>query len=155
MQICRFMHHNSISEEIFRRTTIGASKKAPTSRKGLFQNFLVERISRMAAVWGLKKATYSATGFLQNFLDKEKNWDTTQFLKVMHELRGFSLIDFEIVHKTFSIHPLTHAWICDAIIGGKKTCALTQAMLAMSINWEYGSNDLIFRQTLLSHIEMA
>src|ERR1700733_13114268 len=59
LQLCAFMHHDGISEEIFR--------KATTTRM-------------------FKKAPSPATDFLSNFLDADQEWDTRRFLDMTNEL---------------------------------------------------------------------
>jgi hypothetical protein len=125
LRLCAFMHHDGISEDIFRKATATMSKKVPSP----------------------------ATDFLRNFLDANQEWDTTRFLDMTNELRRYSLIDFEHLNKVFSIHPLMHAWVHDTNTNGEITRTLTGSILAMSVNWEYGSEDQMFRKMLLPHVE--
>jgi tetratricopeptide (TPR) repeat protein len=126
LQLCAFMHHDGISEEIFRTATATTFENIPSS----------------------------ATDFLCNFQNGNQ-WDTARFLDVTNKLRKYSLIDFDHVNKVFSIHPLVHTWMRDANTNGEITWTLTGSILAMSVNWEDGLDDQMFRRTLLPHVEMV
>ena len=71
LQLCAFMHHDGIFEEIFRKATTTTFVGAPSS----------------------------ATNFLCNFLDANRKWDTTRFLDMTNELQRYSLINFQHVNK--------------------------------------------------------
>jgi len=82
-------------------------------------------------------------------------WDTQKFLKILSEIRSYSLIDFDDQEKMCSIHPLVHDWILDTISCGKVTCASALCILGMSFSWKFVSEDYSFRQTLLPQIDVA
>jgi hypothetical protein len=90
LRICAFMHHDGISEEIFRRAAVRASKNTPSSATGFLRN-LRNKVR--------KDPSGSAKNFLSNFLDVNQDWDTMRVLEVTNQLRSYSLIDFEPVNK--------------------------------------------------------
>jgi len=126
LQLCAFMHHDGISEEIFKN-----------------------------AATGLNQVPKEAMDFLDNFLDIHHHWDPTLFLNMTNDLRRYSLIDFDNTNKVFSIHPLVHAWTRTTIATGKHThiCSQTKSILGRAINWRQQLEDYTFRWTLLPHID--
>src|SRR5215470_18756224 len=82
IQHCALMHHEGISEDIFRKAAVNQSDNDPKV----------------------------ALEFLHHFLDEDQNWDSLLFYNVTKELQSYSLIDFDNKSKAFSIHPLVHQW---------------------------------------------
>ncbi|KAJ7878236.1 FabD/lysophospholipase-like protein, partial [Mycena leptocephala] len=88
LQLCSLLHHDSIPETIFE--------------------------------WAAKSAVYGdeqeartlqeARRFLQNFLSVSGTWDPQQFMDIIAEIQGYSLIDRHNISDTLSIHPLVHSW---------------------------------------------
>ncbi|KAJ7852228.1 hypothetical protein B0H13DRAFT_2284385 [Mycena leptocephala] len=51
-----------------------------------------------------------ARKFLQNFLSVSGTWDPQQFMDIIAEIQGYSLIDRHNISDALSIHPLVHSW---------------------------------------------
>ncbi|KAJ7437600.1 P-loop containing nucleoside triphosphate hydrolase protein, partial [Mycena galericulata] len=86
LQLCSFLYHQGISQEIF-------SYASKYRYSGLFKEELKEPLE-----------------FLSQFLGPTGEWDSLQFLHVTNEVQAYSLISFDAEKKLFSIHPLVHAW---------------------------------------------
>src|SRR6267154_428749 len=125
LQLCAFMHHDGISEEIFSN----------------------------AAATILNEVPREAADFVDNFLDIHRHWDPALFLNMTNDLGRYSLIDFDNANKVFSIHPLVHTWIRTTISNGEPTRSQTKSILGRSINWSKRSEDYTFRRALLPHID--
>ncbi|KAJ7828237.1 P-loop containing nucleoside triphosphate hydrolase protein, partial [Mycena olivaceomarginata] len=48
--------------------------------------------------------------FLSNFKDSSGEWKSLQFLKMIKEIKAYSLINIDPLKKSFSIHPLVYEW---------------------------------------------
>ena len=127
LQLCAFMHHDGISEAIFKN----------------------------AAAAKLDAPNIATADFLQHFLDAQGNWDHFLFLNVAKELQSCSLVDFEATDRVISIHPLVHTWCRTTITECEPTRAITQFLLGMSIKWDFQPDDYAFRRSLLPHIDNA
>ncbi|KAJ7168641.1 hypothetical protein C8R46DRAFT_821879, partial [Mycena filopes] len=88
LQLCSFLHHTGLSEDIFSN----ASK----------YDFPEETPS--------KEELQEPLEFLSHFLAPTGEWDSLRFLKVTNEIKAYSLISFDAESKMFSIHPLVHGW---------------------------------------------
>ncbi|KAJ6547981.1 hypothetical protein DFH09DRAFT_1281715 [Mycena vulgaris] len=88
LQLCSFLHHNGISEEIFSRASIYDFPLRGPSKEELQEPF----------------------EFLSQFLGSTNTWDSLRFLKVMNEIKAYSLVNFDPDGKLYSIHPLVHNW---------------------------------------------
>ncbi|KAJ7865940.1 hypothetical protein B0H13DRAFT_1636878, partial [Mycena leptocephala] len=88
LQLCSLLHHDSIPETIFEQAATdpiyGDEQQAQTLQE--------------------------AWRFLQNFLSVSGTWDLQQFMDIIAEIQGYSLIDRHDISDTLSIHPLVHSW---------------------------------------------
>ncbi|KAJ7716771.1 hypothetical protein B0H16DRAFT_1898212 [Mycena metata] len=88
LQLCSFLHHTGISEDMFSI----ASKYEPLS-------------------WSPPRGELQAPlEFLSHFVKPTGEWNSLKFLDVTTEIKAYSLISFDAKTKLFSIHPLVHAW---------------------------------------------
>ncbi|KAJ7916511.1 hypothetical protein B0H13DRAFT_2448673 [Mycena leptocephala] len=88
LQLCSFLHHEGISEDLFRN----ASKYTfPASGPS-------------------KAELQKPLEFLSHFLGERGVWDTLRFIDITNEIRAYSLINFHSAKRMLSIHPLVHAW---------------------------------------------
>ncbi|KAJ7615525.1 hypothetical protein FB45DRAFT_1064418 [Roridomyces roridus] len=90
LQLCSFLHHTGISDKIFS----GAAEAK-------------YQITSPGPTEGDMQMPFA---FLSQFLIGGV-WDRLKFMDVTNELRAYSLINLDAHAKTFSIHPLVHAWI--------------------------------------------
>ena len=133
LQLCAFLHHDGISQAIFQNAAVNIESFADNQESNSLSN---------------------AKDFLDLFLTSAA-WDTWKFLKIVSEIRSYSLIDFDDKAEVYSIHPLVRDWICVTMSHRKATCASTQCILGMSVSWKFESENYSFRQTLLPHIDVV
>ncbi|KAJ7678366.1 P-loop containing nucleoside triphosphate hydrolase protein [Mycena rosella] len=88
LQLCSFLHHQRISEQIFSNASMYTFPAHGPSNEEL----------------------RGPLEILSHFTDTAGSWDSLKFMDLMHELIGYSLISFDPVTKLFSIHPLVHKW---------------------------------------------
>ncbi|KAJ7640137.1 hypothetical protein B0H17DRAFT_477988 [Mycena rosella] len=88
LQLCSFLHHQGISEQIFSNASLYTFPADGPSKEEL----------------------RGPLEFLSHFTDSIGSWDSLRFMDLIHELIGYSLISFDPVTKVFSIHPLVHKW---------------------------------------------
>ncbi|KAJ7480594.1 P-loop containing nucleoside triphosphate hydrolase protein, partial [Mycena latifolia] len=88
LQICSFLHHESISEAIFSNAS---QYQFPTYGPS-------------------KEELQIPLEFLSQFLAIDGTWDSLCFLTLTNELQAYSLISFDVERNVFSIHPLVHTW---------------------------------------------
>ena len=123
LQLCAYLHHEGISEAIFRN----AASKVKTCRScsivdrlGLqklkFQYLFRKRTPAMPCLHGTQESDSRAKDFLAVFRNSDSAWDSQKFLKMITEIRSYSLIEFDTGNQTYSIHPLVHSWICTTIL---------------------------------------
>ncbi|KAJ7862707.1 hypothetical protein B0H13DRAFT_1638536, partial [Mycena leptocephala] len=88
LQLCSLLHHESILETIFEQavgwTAYGDEQEVQTLQE--------------------------ARRFLHNFLSVSGTWEPQQFMDIIAEIQGYSLIDRHNISHTLSIHPLVHSW---------------------------------------------
>src|SRR5882672_10773415 len=133
LQHCAYLHHEGISQAIFQNAAVNIASPNDDQERNSLRD---------------------AKDLLGVFMTSG-TWDTHKFLKLLREIRKYSLIDFDGKAKTYSIHPLVHDWLRFKISNGEVARAGAQCILGMSVNWEFGSEDYAFRRTLLPHIDAA
>jgi hypothetical protein len=82
LHLCAYLHYGGISKSIFQ-------KAAAREHGGPFNN---------------------AKQFLHNFQTINGIWSDLKFHNIINELASYSLISIDGDGRTFSIHPLVHAW---------------------------------------------
>ncbi|KAJ7431101.1 hypothetical protein FB451DRAFT_1157346 [Mycena latifolia] len=88
LKLCSFLHHQGISENIFKNATNYVFKPSSLSKEELEMPVKV----------------------LSQFSDPSGAWDPLPFMDVTNEIRAYSLINFDLEQNMFSIHPLVHDW---------------------------------------------
>ncbi|KAJ7101071.1 P-loop containing nucleoside triphosphate hydrolase protein, partial [Mycena epipterygia] len=88
LQLCSLLHHQGISEQIFKNAA--TYKFGPSSPSE-------EKLQRPLE-------------FLSQFLGPDGVWDSFSFIDMTNEVRAYSFINFHPQEKMFSIHPLVHDW---------------------------------------------
>ncbi|KAJ7101180.1 hypothetical protein C8R44DRAFT_859288 [Mycena epipterygia] len=88
LQLCSLLHHQGISEKIFKNAA--TYKFGPSSPS--------------------KEELQMPLEFLSQFLGPDGVWDPFHFTDMTNEVRAYSLINFHPQQKMFSIHPLVHDW---------------------------------------------
>ncbi|KAJ7083567.1 hypothetical protein C8R44DRAFT_862422 [Mycena epipterygia] len=88
LQLCSLLHHQGISEQIFKNAA--TYKFGPSSPS--------------------KEELQMPLQYLSQFLGPDGVWDSFCFMDMTNEIRAYSLINFHPPQKMFSIHPLVHDW---------------------------------------------
>ncbi|KAJ7081514.1 hypothetical protein C8R44DRAFT_905347 [Mycena epipterygia] len=88
LQLCSLLHHQGISEKIFKNAA--TYKFGPSSPS--------------------KEELQMPLEFLLQFLGPDGVWDSFCFIDMTNEVRAYSLINFHPKQKMFSMHPLVHDW---------------------------------------------
>ena len=151
LQLCAYLHHSGISEAIFRNaasnvTTSRSSSVAdrPGSQKQTPETRCLDSTGESAS---------RANDFLATFRNVDSAWNRHKFLKMITEIRSYSLIEFDTENRTYSIHPLVHGWIHTTISDKGAIFSCTQWILGMSITQGCNAEDCTFKWTLQHHID--
>ncbi|KAJ7115700.1 hypothetical protein C8R44DRAFT_927178, partial [Mycena epipterygia] len=116
LQLCSFIHHDGISEKIFKQAASYRFPEGP-SRDDLHetQEFL--------------------TSFLEESSLTRSNWDLQKFLNITAELHHYSLIEPGAASKdfTFSIHLLVHEWCHTTVKSDTRMEVCMHKLIGMSL----------------------
>ncbi|KAJ7824351.1 hypothetical protein B0H13DRAFT_2290987 [Mycena leptocephala] len=97
------------------------------------------------------QALQEARKFLQNFLSVSGTWDSQQFMDIIAEIQGYSLIDRHNISDTLSIHPLVHSWCRHTLDDEPIARDCMTDIMGMSIRL---TNDAyLVRIALMSHVD--
>ncbi|KAG8698468.1 hypothetical protein FRC09_007216 [Ceratobasidium sp. 395] len=132
-----FMHHDQIVEDIFRFAVLGLKDKhalPPTDEE--------TRIEQ------------TATEFLANFTRLADGfWDKAAFLQTVKDLTSYSLLTYDEMNRSYSIHPLVQQWTRTVVGDPGLACSCVAFLLASSVTWEYKTGDYAHRRVLLNHVD--
>ncbi|KAJ7697794.1 P-loop containing nucleoside triphosphate hydrolase protein, partial [Mycena rosella] len=114
LQLCSFIHHDGITEQIFQEAaSYQLQEHGPTEIE------LQEPLRLLAT-----------------FRDSVSNWDSMKFMPLTNELGRYSLIEFQATSRyiTFSIHPLVHEWSRTSVNSEATLELCMHRLLGMSIS---------------------
>jgi tetratricopeptide (TPR) repeat protein len=131
LQLCSFLHHDGISEEIFSRAARYTFSSSGPSKEELEKPLQ----------------------FLSQFLNPAGQWDSLCFLKVTNEIKAYSLFTFDPARKVFSIHPLVHSWSQTTIPDQQSYHSIMGAIVGMSIKEIPSHHRELASLQLISHID--
>ncbi|KAJ6543520.1 hypothetical protein DFH09DRAFT_1390615 [Mycena vulgaris] len=131
LQLCSFLHHNGISEEIFSRASL-----YDVPLPGLLEEELQKPLE-----------------FLLQFLGPMNTWDSLRFLKVMNEIKAYSLVNFDPDGKLYSIHPLVHNWSQSTLADQGQYHDWMVAIVGMSVSVIPEHNMQLASLKLLPHVD--
>ncbi|KAF8992274.1 P-loop containing nucleoside triphosphate hydrolase protein [Cyathus striatus] len=136
MNICAFLHHENISDEIFERAAKHYEQHVKKYKDSIFPNFL-PTIDRD----------------LLNF-DEYNNWNEIQYIESIGILLSFSLIKRTVNGKKFGLHPLVQTWCQDRLSLKEKNMWILNAggILSSSIIEEQSTIEYIYEHNILLHI---
>ncbi|KAJ7108904.1 hypothetical protein C8R43DRAFT_1079913 [Mycena crocata] len=117
LRLCSCLHHQGISEDIFKNASQYEFKSPGPTKEDLQEPLQ----------------------FLSRFLGPTGIWDCLHFMETTNELRAYSLINFSAQTKQFSIHPLVHSWTQSVLIQQESFHSWMYAILGMAIK---GISDL-------------
>ncbi|KAJ6471989.1 hypothetical protein C8R45DRAFT_1164663 [Mycena sanguinolenta] len=117
LQLCSFLHREDIFEEIFSRAANylcqpdSQSSTKSTRLQKLKSKFMkILQLGRSRSESLPEVEITKASKFLSYFVGPTGDWDSFSFLTVTNEIRAYSLMNFDLERKSFSIHPLVHSW---------------------------------------------
>jgi tetratricopeptide (TPR) repeat protein len=128
LQLCGFLHYNGISKAIFQKAS------STRNRGDVFSNARI---------------------FLRMFQGTDGSWSDFRFREVINELTSYSLINVGARNNEYSIHQLVHSWARDrtSVTEGQETRNCVMQILALSIEFNYRTEDFAFRRILVPHID--
>ncbi|KAJ7494830.1 hypothetical protein B0H11DRAFT_2003542 [Mycena galericulata] len=131
LQLCSFLHHQGISEEIFSKASLYTFPLAGPSQAEL----------------------KGATEFLSQFLGPTGTWESLLFTDLTNQLRAYSLINLTSETRLFSIHPLVHSWSQTTIEDQKFYHSVMAAIVGMSIASIHSADLKYAGLQLLPHVD--
>ncbi|KAJ7844199.1 P-loop containing nucleoside triphosphate hydrolase protein [Mycena leptocephala] len=131
LQLCSFLHHRGISEEIFRNASSYKFRTLGPSREEL----------------------QKPLDFLAQFLGPTGGWDSRKFIDVTAELRAYSLINMDPETEMFALHPLVHKWSQSTIVDHESLRASAVALVGMSVAQLPREHKQLTSIRLLPHID--
>ncbi|KAJ7689977.1 P-loop containing nucleoside triphosphate hydrolase protein [Mycena rosella] len=110
LQLCSFLHHQGISEQIFSNASMYTFPADGPSKEEL----------------------RGPLEIISCFTDTTGAWNSLRFMNLINELIGYSLISFDPVTKLFSIHPLVHKWSQSTVTDQRRYHSYMVAIAGMS-----------------------
>jgi hypothetical protein len=94
------------------------------------------------------------TEFLANFTrTMDVTWDMAAFIRTINDLQLYSLLAYDRVNRSYSIHPLVHQWTRTVVDDPRMTCSCAAFLLASLVIREFRMADYMFRCTLLNYVD--
>ncbi|KAH8814629.1 hypothetical protein DL96DRAFT_1752984 [Flagelloscypha sp. PMI_526] len=131
LQIICFMHHEGIPLFIFSRAC-----------ESLLELEMDDRESTIPI---------TLSNFLSTFTTEESAWDEFRFLQLIEEVQSFSLVEFDSLNQTVSLHPLVQQWAQYYSRTVDSAIHTTQTILALATPIGEGASDFSARKSLLLH----
>ncbi|KAJ6506434.1 hypothetical protein DFH09DRAFT_282256 [Mycena vulgaris] len=131
LQLCSFLHPTGISEDIF-------------SRASTYEVFPNEPS---------QEELDDPLEFLSQFLGPTGIWDSLQFMDVMNEITAYSLANFDLDRKLYSIHPLVHNWSRSTLADQDQYHDWMVAIVRMSISAIPDQDMQLASLKLLPHVD--
>ncbi|KAJ7111258.1 P-loop containing nucleoside triphosphate hydrolase protein, partial [Mycena epipterygia] len=131
LQLCSLIHHQGISEQIFKNA----------------MNY------RFGASSPSNEELQTPIEFLSQFLGPDGVWDSLCFMDVTNEVRAFSLINFASEQNQFSIHPLVHDWTRSTLSNEESYQCCMVAIIGMSLTGLSESDTELASLWMLPHID--
>ncbi|KAJ6547808.1 P-loop containing nucleoside triphosphate hydrolase protein [Mycena vulgaris] len=131
LQLCSFLHHKGISEEIFSRASSYHFRSNVPSEDEL----------------------HDPLEFLSQFYGPTGIWSSLQFMDVMNEITAYSLATFDPDGKLYSIHPLVHDWSRSTLTDKKGYHYWMVAIVGRSISGIPDQDVQLASLKLLPHVD--
>ncbi|CAE6447651.1 unnamed protein product [Rhizoctonia solani] len=157
-----FLYHSEISSDIFRKAAMGlksdkypplsrlAFRKRPASQKELVQAKLQKALYAPIHHWGLDSDSDSDSDFMSHrYLD----WNETAFSEAINELVSCSLLQYNQISQTYTIHILVQAWARTVIpFSFDLAVYCARILLAAAIPLDHSSESINWRKKLALHV---
>ncbi|KAJ7191014.1 hypothetical protein GGX14DRAFT_546758 [Mycena pura] len=93
LMLCSHLHHEGISENIFKSASVYVCTKQ----------------------WPSEPDLVVCKKFLAHFYGLDSRWSSMKFRDVVNEILSFSLMDFKPGRQVLSMHPLVHRWCSEVV----------------------------------------
>ncbi|KAJ7716912.1 hypothetical protein DFH07DRAFT_947527 [Mycena maculata] len=162
LQLCSFLHHQGISEKIFRdawRFQVLLLHNSPEqNKKGVLHSTppffrKLRGKSHSAESYPLGKELQQFFVFIAQLLGPTGAWDSFHFMELTNELRSYSLVNLNIETGIFSIHPLVHSWSQTTLVDPEVYHAAVVSVVGMSIASTPNEDLTLDSLLLLPHVE--
>ncbi|KAH8836100.1 hypothetical protein DL96DRAFT_1703034 [Flagelloscypha sp. PMI_526] len=90
--------------------------------------------------------------FLSSFEAADSTWDSLRFLMLIKEILSFSLVDFDAINHTFSLHPLVQQWAQTHFGHSRESIRSTQTLICLAIPRGASQDDYSLKMLLLPHL---
>ena len=123
------LHYEGITEDIFKRASLSPQQLEDSNLQ------------------------IQVTELLHHLGKQDSTWNSLVFQEVIGEIKSYSLIEFDIQNQSYSIHPLVQQWSVSALGQDRynmQKCLLN--IIALSIPWEFKTEDYKYRHKILQHI---
>ncbi|KAJ6547766.1 hypothetical protein DFH09DRAFT_1087520 [Mycena vulgaris] len=131
LQLCSFLHHKGISEEIFSRASSYQFRSNGPSKEELHDP--LKLLSQFSGLTGV--------------------WNSLHFMDVMNEITAYSLANFDPEENLYSIHPLVHSWSRSTLTHQGQYHSWMVAIVGMSISGISNQDTQLASLKLLSHVD--
>jgi DNA repair protein RadC len=132
LQILSFLHHEGITEEIFKRASI--------SSESMDELDLQIQVIKLLSEIGKQNS----------------KWNSVVFQEIMGDIKSYSLVGFDDQNEFYSIHPLVQhwgAWTLGQQQNNIQICVLS--IIGLSISSDVNNDDYKYQYSLLEHINSS
>jgi len=132
LEVLSFLHHEGITEEIFKRASLCPEK--------------LDDLDLQIKV----------TKLLSDIGKQESTWNALLFQELIGDIRSYSLIEFDNRNLCYRVHPLVQQWSAWTLGPKKKDiqkCVLS--IIGLSISWNINGDNYKYRHILLQHINTS
>jgi len=129
LQLCSMLHHEEIIEDIFERASLSTEQLDDSNLQ------------------------IQVTKLLIHFGKQDSTWNSLVFQQVIGEIRSYSLLEFDSKNQSYTMHPLVQHWCISAL--GPDRYNMQKwllSIIALSITWQFKSEDHKYRRRVLQHI---
>ncbi|KAF8068815.1 hypothetical protein FPV67DRAFT_1091803 [Lyophyllum atratum] len=144
LKVCSFMHHDSISEEMFAASCAAIDDCDDTAALPALRDFL-DRFCEPASTDILQ--------VMDEFRRPTRNWNTFYFREIVADLQSYSLINFDRTSRVFYIHPLVHSWMCTMAKNDRSTLVCAQYSVGLSLSLQTDLESIRSRRVLQPHVD--
>lgn len=157
LQILAFLHFDQVSATIFERAWNNLHRVESLESSKSF----VEKIFKTFPFASLFVRIYermfpsSRSRLPRILLQEGSRWDNVRFRRALFTLSSFSLIFKDIAKDSYSMHPMVHFWARDRLRekDQKIWSDIATNTISNSINGQSGIPNIIYRRSLIPHID--
>ncbi|KAH8813778.1 hypothetical protein DL96DRAFT_1535379 [Flagelloscypha sp. PMI_526] len=128
LQLLSYMHHESIPCRIFEKA---------------WKAFEKQEVDAVPP---------TAVRFLSGFTAVDSTWDVFRFRKLIGEILSLSLLEFDIVNYSISLHPLVQQWSQSYSQHNRDIISVAQTLLCLATPAQESSQDYAMMRSLIPHL---